>query len=369
MTTYSNLPNYVERGGELVFEQPFYLGDAQLFGFLLKGTEDKLQALCDRYLNKPRLQTGQSLKDLDFRYRTDTDLVLLCFDSVEEVKSSNNQASFQEPAELLFWILTRVEKRVGNQFVFDRFVWFIPYIFLGDSAPAMATGREVYGIPKDWGWFNCSFGGKLLRLETLVFNKRKEKEAARREILKIQQLDTPWDLRDLLGLADEIREEIVEEGKSSVVERLRVFSQLSQDILNKTITMVCLKQFRHVTYGERACYQAIIEAPYTTSKFETIPSLLFQDYQVSIRDYYSHPMVTDLGLKGEKFAGEDGVEGIQQKPLLAFQLTFDFSLEKGKVIWKATEEQTPPQQQISPSIPNKSRKRHICPLLDFFFRR
>ena len=150
---------------------------------------------------------------------------------------------------------------------------------------------------------------------------------------------------------------------------MRVFSQLSHIILNETITMVCLKQFRHVTYGERACYQAIIEAPYTTSKFETLPFPIFKDYQVSIRDYYSHPMVTDLGLKGEKFVGEDGVEGIQQKPLFAFQFTFDFWLEKGQVIWQATEEQTPSQQQTSPSMPNKSRKKHICPLLNFFFRR
>jgi hypothetical protein len=286
---------------------------------------------------------------------------------VEEVKSSSNQAVFQEPAELLFWILTRVEKREGNQFVFDRFVWFIPYIFVGDSAPAMATGREVYGIPKDWGWFDCTFSGKLT-LDTLVFTKGKEQEASRKTVLEIQPLDTPWDLRDWLDLADEIREEIVEEGTRPVFERIKVLSRLKEDILNKTIDMVCLKQFRHVTYGDRACYQAIIEAPYATSKFETLPSLIFKDYQVSIRDYYSHPMVSDLGLKGENFKEKDGVGGIKQKALLAFQFTFDFSLEKGEVIWKATEEQTPPQQQRPPLIPDRSRKKHICPLLDFFRR-
>ena len=87
--------------------------------------------------------------------------------------------------------------------------------------------------------------------------------------------------------------------------------------------MVFLKQFRDVRDGDKACYQAIVEATATLEKLHNGFPYLRQKFEVSIENFDSHPIVTELGVK------------LTQTAQLAFWLHFDFYLGNGTEIWKS----------------------------------
>ena len=47
------MQNYIDRGGELVYQPPFAAAGVEYYGFILDADKGKLQELCDRYLNAP----------------------------------------------------------------------------------------------------------------------------------------------------------------------------------------------------------------------------------------------------------------------------------------------------------------------------
>ena len=363
---------YIQRGGELVFKQPYTLGDAELIGFLLRGTEKNIQKMCDAYLNEPRLERGQNLEDLEYRYRTDTNLVFLCADRIGEVNPSgrlSGKVGFAEPAELIFWVLTRFERRNDKgEFEFERFVWFVPYIFVEGSVPAVAAGREVYGMPKEAAWFELSKDQKNLTLDALVYGNGYPK-SARARLVQIEELSTPYDMWDWLDYGQFLLKEVIEESFTPVGDTVKVGYQILQDLLNMSIRQVSLKQFRHVRYGKQACYQAIVESPFTVSKDTPKLRILNKDYEVTVKSYESHPIISDLGLKGTVTDEDFGVTTITQKPMIGFQIFYDFSLGRGEVIWKSeeVEEEIDLDAKREKAEQQKNSNKHpICKFFDLF---
>ena len=370
MATERTYTPYIQRGGEIVFKQPYQLGDAELWGFLLRGTEENIQRLCDKYLNEPRLGPGQKLADLDFRYRTDTNLIYLCVDSIGDIDpSGNTKISMSEPAELIFWILTRFERRNEKGiFEFERFVWFVPYIFVGGSVPAIAAGREVYGMPKEEAWFTLSPSKKHLTMDTLVYGNGYPK-SERARLVEIQEMSTPYNVWDWLDFTQVLVKEVIEESGKPIGNLARVVSQIVQDLLNMSIRQVSLKQFRDVKYGMQACYQAIIESPFSVSKGTPVLRLLDKDYLVTIKSYESHPIISDLGIKGELTNEDFGVTKITQKPIIGAHLNFDFVLGRGEVIWRSKidyEEIDLDKNKEQAEQHRNSNKHPLCKLFDLF---
>jgi hypothetical protein len=370
MATERTYTSYIQRGGEIVFKQPYQLGDAELWGFLLRGTEENIQRLCDKYLNEPRLGPGQKIADLDFRYRTDTNLIYLCVDSIGDIDpSGNTKISMSEPAELIFWILTRFERRNEKGiFEFERFVWFVPYIFVGGSVPAIAAGREVYGMPKEEAWFTLSPSKKHLTMDTLVYGNGYPK-SERARLVEIQEMNTPYNVWDWINLTQVLVKEVIEENGKPIGNLARVVSQIVQDLLNMSIRQVSLKQFRDVKYGMQACYQAIIESPFSVSKGTPVLRLLDKDYLVTIKSYESHPIISDLGIKGELTNEDFGVTTITQKPIIGAHINFDFVLGRGEVIWRSKidyEEIDLDKKKENAEQHRNSNKHPLCKLFDLF---
>ncbi|MEH2082518.1 MAG: hypothetical protein V7K89_21820 [Nostoc sp.] len=108
-----------------------------------------------------------------------------------------------------------------------------------------------------------------------------------------------------------------------------------ESLTYQSVTGVCLKQFRDVEDGTRACYQAIIEVLMKMSKYHGGKILSSGDvggkYEVKFYDAASHPIVKELGLQGVR--SEAGSVSVPVK--LAYWLNFDFTVENGIVIWKA----------------------------------
>ena len=364
---------YIQRGGELVFTPPYRLGDAEFWGFALQGTQENLQDMCNRYLNNPRIGPGMDENDLEFRYRVDTDFVMLCADRIGNVDPSgklSKRVGFPEPAELIFWVLTRFERRnEDGKFEFERFVWFVPYIFVGGSVPAIAAGREVYGMPKEEGWFSLSPDMKKLTLDVLVYGNGYPKSAQAR-LLEIQELNTRFDLWDWLRLSRFVLGETLDEFGRPFGGAFKLIWQIVEDFTSMSIRQVTLKQFRDVRYGKEACYQAVVESPFSVSR-DSVKDFEFilKDYRIRVKNYESHPIIADLGLKGD-FVDEDfGVYEIVQKPLGAIRLLFDFSLGRGEVLWRSEPIYEPPVNldKVKDKVEQQdARKPLLCRLFDIF---
>jgi hypothetical protein len=315
-STSSNYPQYISRGGDTAFEPPYILNETKLYGFFLEGTLGNLQTLCDKYLNIP----GQD----QFQYRPAANRVLMVFDTIAHINSTQPPGSdkgfFSEAGEVMFWVLTEARKQEGSKFVVDHHAWFIPYIFV-DSTPAMVLGREVYGFPKELAKFQIpadTRNPQKFSLETLVLQPfRPQSETTWRTIISVQNTQAengdvalkPW--TDFSQAFDEI---------SKLFEEVKVDKRCLPHL---EIPMVFLKQFRDVRDGDKACYQAIVEATARLEKLHQGFPYLRQKFEVRIENFDSHPIVTELGLK------------LKQTAQLAFWLNFDFSFGNGTEIWKS----------------------------------
>ncbi|MEM8637301.1 MAG: hypothetical protein AAGG51_00585 [Cyanobacteria bacterium P01_G01_bin.54] len=193
----ANLPRYIERGGEQSFAPPYQIKNAELYLFALKANRQKLQALCDQYLNHPKSA---------FEYRPILGCVLLGFHGCESLIPAQTNLSFAQEGEVLFWIPVwkRLKSAAGQADAATQLsapLMFTPYIFL-NSSPALISGREALGYPKQWGWVDFPKGGKLeqggdLKLETLVWqaeNKPSDEtvQGKRDELLSVSWA-SPWD--------------------------------------------------------------------------------------------------------------------------------------------------------------------------------
>jgi len=315
-STSSNYPQYISRGGDTAFAPPYSLNETKLYGFFLEGTLENLQTLCDKYLNIP----GQD----QFQYRPAANRVLMVFDTIAHINSTQPPGSdkgfFSEAGEVMFWVLTEARKQEGSKFVVDHHAWFIPYIFV-DSTPAMVLGREVYGFPKELGKFQIpadTSHPQKFSLETLVLQPfSPQSETTWRTIINVENTQAekgdipikPW--TDFSQVFEEI---------STLFEEVKVDKKCPTHL---EIPMVFLKQFRDVRDGDKACYQAIVEATATLEKLHHGFPYLRQKFEVTIENFDSHPIVTELGLK------------LKQTAQLAFWLNFDFSFGNGTEIWKS----------------------------------
>ncbi|HEY9608798.1 acetoacetate decarboxylase family protein [Allocoleopsis sp.] len=313
----TNAPEYIVRGGDTAFEPPYSLKQTKLYGFVLEGTVESLQEMCDKYLNIP----GQN----KFRYCPASNRVLMVFDTIGNISSTeppgNDKGFFSETGEVIFWVLTKAEKQEGSNFVVDHHAWFIPYIFV-DNTPAMVLGREVFGFPKELGHFTIPDdpqNPQQFALETFVLQPfNPQSQANWRQLISVQ---LKQEEKSGFGVNSWTDFKDAYEVISALFEDAKINSKCPTQL---EVPMVFLKQFRDVKDGNKACYQAIVEATATLDKFHAGFPYIWYKFQVSVENFDSHPLVTELGLK------------LTQTAQLAFWIHFDFSFGNGTEIWKAT---------------------------------
>jgi len=322
----TSTPEYIDRGSEQAWPQPNDLQRTNLYGFILEGSLPALQELCDRYLNVISPDTG--------RYRPLTHYVILTFGDNPRVGSVDlpySDRGFVGYQEAILWVLAAKGQQWGPLFMIERLAAFPAYIFANDSL-AIAGGREIFGFPKQWGWFNFpkeKGNSPYFTLEALAWKEfAPEAEAMRSRLIEVsvgnKGKDKIW-----RGMREAI-EDIVEllfagKGKEIVIPGWSLPFNLLYYLLEERMPLVFLKQFRDVTDGNKACYQAVVEAPTEVVKFHQ-GCLLGDRYRVKVADFASHPMARDLGL-GDR----------EQIAKLAFCLNFDFTIENGREIWQAKE--------------------------------
>ncbi len=335
----SDLPPYVDRGGELVFRLPYAARDALQFIFLLRADASRLAVTFSRDFTAPSSGAVE--------VRPALGLVILAASRIPAIKSAEPPDSDLGGgiSELEVAFLT-----VGVDVRRRRPVVCVPYLFV-DSGMAVAAGRELFGLPKQQG---------IISIEGEHVPERVTVDA-----LSIARFDpqVPFTLHRVIdvapvgpvpgprplwqtfaeaatGLAGALGDawqvaapaaapgglrgilETVADVVDHVVDEGRVLFATLADFITGRFPIIGLKQFRDVARPDRACYQAITDAPMRIVDFHR--GGLLGDYTVTLGDLASEPIRADLGLP-------DG----PIRPLLSAWLRYDFRLEAGVELWNA----------------------------------
>ena len=321
----SDGPRYVDRwrsNGSLV---PFTGSGVRSFVFVFEGKAECLTDLCHRYLSAP---TGGQVE-----YRPVTSLVALIFSRVQKLVASNPPYSgmgwFAE-TEAAFWVLTTAVQHQDDGSAFaDHLAWFVPYIFT-DSPLAISEGREIFGFPKEFGWFEMPANDDVDRLTVDVHAVRRfnstDAEGRRERLLEVHRApDGPVSgvRRRLEAFAEvgRLLKDLWGDSRKLLTPDLNFVSTFLDDVIHHRGQIVCLKQVYDSADTSRACYQAIVEIPLKATQFRA-GAVLPDAYLLTLNKLDSHPIQTDLGL-------EDG-----ERSLLGYSIDFDFEFEPGETIWK-----------------------------------
>ena len=310
-------PNYIARGGEQVFVPPYVAEGVQFFGFAVKADKAKLQAICDRYLNKP---SGTQ----DFVPAVAH--VLFVFNRLARMYAKyppDRDRGWYSEQEGAVWMLVFDRKRL-------KLLWYHPYMVV-DSSYAMAMGREIYGFPKELGWFEIPDGPlapEAMHVEAVVAKElRPDCQAQRARLFEARIATggrspsaTPY---QEVGDFDQL--------VKALVERLGIGADTAPGLgadrlfglISAPIPMVFLKQFRDAVDPDHACFQSIQMTTTWMTRFHSARVYLHR-YEIFFEDWASHPLRADLGL----VAGPVPVE-------VAYWALFDFQIDTCTEVWRA----------------------------------
>ncbi len=318
-----DLPFYLEHGGDIVIQQPLLLHGVTMHAFFLEADRLRLAALADRFLNGPAGGAVSYVPAASF-------VVLVCADIArgQARYEPDRGKGWMSERDVAFWVPLWAGRHVGPLFVPERLVYFLPYVFV-DNGAAVATGREIFGFPKELGdlRFAGDPGADGFSVDTLVI--REYGFESRGEIARLLEItplaDSPaepgWEdvTAGFSALQDRFADLLVKGAfmptAGALVEALRG----SKDVGAR---LVFLKQFRDAEDPERACYQAVIEAPAVMDTLHGGGSL--PAHRITITAADSHPIVQDLGLSGPVVQSE-----------FAARISIDFTMESGVVMGSA----------------------------------
>lgn len=360
MPVPGTLPTYVERTGRQVWRPPYRAEAAQVVGLVLPADQQRLDALLQRDLVLP---SGGALD-----YRSVHANVIVTFASIGRMTSGEKPDSLRgylPEKELSIWVL------VADKTAKERLCWYLPYVFT-DSGQTVATGREVYGYPKQLGTFDQAFPDALLKggttaVSALTIETFDPSSCAwQRPVATVTRTPSTtgaqppaqswvdellsWfpgglaiDL-DLPATLSKAAAAIITTGSGKpagaaapppwmkpILASLQGQplvgdpDELAAEMM-KNPTLVFLKQFRDAACETKACYQAVIEAPIavdvTGASFTPLDPAQFS---VQLENWASHPLASDLGI----------LPGKPVTPTRAFQASFAFGIQTGYEVWKA----------------------------------
>lgn len=319
----TTLPTYIERGGEQSLVPPGTLNSTQFYIFILKADKTKLQAMADRLFNTP---SGGAVD-----YRPLSDYVVLMFTHVDQLQSAQQSQGWIAYHDIALWVpYMAIKKRLGVE-IAERIVMYPPYIMV-DNGSTMVTGREVFGLPKQMGSFTMpqdpNYAGDFIADVVGYNTTSKTLQDVSSRLWSVQ--------RDSTALPAKHQPlESLEEAFDAVKNAIKSFDpHLPKEwiipnipaMLKELITGVPalgLKQFRDATQVDKACYQAIVEAPLKTLGFRG--GRLYADpFTFTLNDLTTHPVAADTGL----LIGSQPV-------VLSLYLHLDMQMGTGTTIWEA----------------------------------
>ena len=356
-----NLPEYVDRGGRQVWRPPYTARDTEAYGFVVQARREAIDALLRRDLVEP------SHGAVD--YRSAHDHVVVLFAKIDRLASADQrdaQRGYVSEREVSVWCLAADVLAAG------RLVWYLPYVFV-DSGQAAASGREVYGYPKQMAEFDDGFpaslgetGPTVVRAQAIAqygpnqqavpepmvtatcaaqpgvppgdpqdaFDDLHEFFASNLRVEESQPYGAPPQASATITSPDAPPPRPPQRGTPAWAARrvidtiagrgLQLGAAFDVVSLVDSPMLVFLKQFHDVTCPTKACYQAIVEAPLAVHAGGFRP-LDASVYRIRLGNYASHPLADDVGVAPDT----------DVPPAFAFHATFDFDIDLGHEVWRA----------------------------------
>ena len=314
----ANAPRYVDRWEFGASPQPFDAKGVTMYGFAFAGDHDKMQRLCDRYLNEPF--------DGNVSFQVFGSYLLVTFNRIERLVAQHGPyatcGSISE-TELAVWIAVRP---TGSG-ALPVLAMFPSYLFV-DNPLAVTQGRELYGFDKEAGRFNEFWQPHnqarrfSLQAQTVEhFSLDPCPHASWMELLSVSgepaaPVSITWRQHD---------EAVHHLNQALAQHQMLTPNSMLSDATGAMAfwpphgTQVYLKQFPDAADGSRACYQALISADVTVSAFRG-GGFLGGEYTLTVHPCDSHPLFKDLGL------------ATGARPLFGYWFDFDFVCEAGREI-------------------------------------
>jgi hypothetical protein len=288
-----------------------------LHTFCVDGDEGKIQATLDGAFAVP---SGRLV-----RYEAIGSKLFLSIAEIGRMSSLDPvdaPRGWMSEIDVTIWALAR---RAGGL----ELRWIPLWLFV-DAPPALATGREVYGFPKQFGRFNFSPQGEdARRFLTSAFALAEFTADTRADwapLIDCAPSDAPpeadaggiWRGLEALaqGAVGRLRRSL------AAVEEPLLDAALTNLRLGRS-TLAFLKQFPDAADPHRACYQAIIEADCTVTQLRSA-RLTNQAYRLVFHPCASHPFTDQLGIAA---GPQDVGHGVV--------VDFDFELSLGREAWRA----------------------------------
>jgi uncharacterized protein with NAD-binding domain and iron-sulfur cluster len=324
----SNVPTYVEHGGDLVLRPPFLHTGVRFDCFWLRARRERLHALVDRLFVRPSggAVGVEPLSD-------GVALVVARIDRITSLDPVHAGLGGLSEIDVAFWIPVRVT--VGA----ERGVrWVIPYLFV-DNPYALATGRELYGFKKTLGRFelperDASPRGYAVDAWGLDRPDPRGRVELRR-LFAVERTDS-----NTPGVRGTLRESL----RLACLAPLLGSRGHGANLVNERSTPILfLRQLRSAARPTEAAHQEILEAHVRVRGVPRV-SLLPGDWRARMAPSVTHPIAEDLG-----FSAEEPVLG-------AFRAEFDCVAEAGRTLWSAQPNRAPGPRLLPP----REKRRRIA---------
>lgn len=311
----TGLPPYVIDGNLYDSLAAVHLQDVVMHNFCVQADQAKLQAWLDRTFAAP---SGGAV-----RYKALTDKVFLGIAQIGKLFIPNGASppkGYTSEIDITLWILAQRED--DGLFALR---WIPAYLFV-DSGPALVSGREVWGFPKQLGQFDFSPAGengggpRTFNAKGWVVSPFGPDSPARWATMFEVRPATVKPPSGVLGTLEALAAKALGRlagGLTAIAGRLEVA------IGEGAMTMAFLKQFPDAAQPDSACYQAVVEAEARVTKLRG-SGLTDNEYEVRITAFDSHPYLTELGISSDWQQVGDGV-----------WMDFDFDQALGAEVWRA----------------------------------
>ena len=343
--------NTTGSAGFQVATGPFRFPGATLRILPLLADRDRLQALCDQYLNFAGSDRANDVNRFEVWGR----YVYLVATSFESMSAETNNMGIWADKRVEFAVPIRWYEKGRSGELLASTGFFSPFMY-SDSGIETTTGREVTGWPtveatiqsppNPWLGNQGPFADvtPLLELSTDVFPALYVgQQSAWRTLLEVVdgnllgwQARTDWN-HVAEGWGAEIKRDLqsmAERAQAPEFEKLRA---LSLEVLanRAPLNQISLKQFRDAEDPTRACYQALVRC---RTVIERIHDLREQEARVHVKihRYPTQPIVDALGLVVQSSEQQDGVVVQCLQPSRPFYAKVDLRAELGQhLCWRA----------------------------------
>ena len=293
------------------------LHDVVVHNFCVPADKAKIQAWLDRTFAEP---SGGAV-----RYTALGAQVFLGIAEIGHLTNVDGPSAghgWTSEIDITIWLLAHSEQDDG-----PGVRWIPAYLFV-DSGPALVSGREIWGFPKQLGRFyfdpltpDCG-AARNFRAEGWVIDPRGPENRAHwatmfevrpKPAAQPKRQGPLGSLIDLAGLVvGRLTEDMADFGG-------RIATMLHAG----DVTMAFLKQFPDTQTPTRACYQAVVEA-HAKVKALRGAGLTDDPYEVRIATFASHPFLSELGISSD---WQDVGHGLW--------MDFDFEQQLGQELWRA----------------------------------